>query len=137
MNRFAASRCLRIAIACTIVAAVVILAHPGAGAQAPESVPKTEAAPAGNAQNGKRIFKSYGCYECHLSEGQGAPGTGPRISPPLTPLPAFVAYIRKPAGEMPPYTSRVVSDSELADMYAFLKSQPKPPAAKSILLLNN
>ena len=38
---------------------------------------------------------------------------------------------------MPPYTSKVVSDSELADIYAFLQSLPQPPAAKSIPLLNN
>jgi cytochrome c1 len=44
-------------------------------------------------------------------------------------------YVRKPLGEMPPYTAKVVSDQELADIYAFLQSRPRPPAAKSSPLL--
>jgi len=38
---------------------------------------------------------------------------------------------------MPPYTSKVVSDQDLADIYVFLQSQAQPPAAKDIPLLNN
>jgi hypothetical protein len=37
---------------------------------------------------------------------------------------------------MPPYTEKVLPDKELADIYAFLKSLPRPPAATSIPLLN-
>ena len=37
---------------------------------------------------------------------------------------------------MPPYTSKAVSDQELADIYAFLESIPAPPSAKSIPMLN-
>jgi hypothetical protein len=37
---------------------------------------------------------------------------------------------------MPPYTSKVVSDAELGDIYAFLKSIRQPPQVKSIPLLN-
>jgi mono/diheme cytochrome c family protein len=44
-------------------------------------------------------------------------------------------YLRKPTGEMPPYTSKVISDQELADIYAFLQSRPHPPAAKASALL--
>jgi hypothetical protein len=36
---------------------------------------------------------------------------------------------------MPPYTSKVVSDAELADIYAYLQSIPTPPPASSIPLL--
>jgi hypothetical protein len=36
---------------------------------------------------------------------------------------------------MPPYTAKVVSDQELADMYAFLQSLPHPPSVESIPLL--
>jgi mono/diheme cytochrome c family protein len=38
---------------------------------------------------------------------------------------------------MPPYTKKVVSDRELADIYAYLQSIPQPPAAKSIPILNH
>jgi hypothetical protein len=37
---------------------------------------------------------------------------------------------------MPPYTSKVVSDQDVADIYAFLKSLPPAPSAKNIPLLN-
>jgi hypothetical protein len=37
---------------------------------------------------------------------------------------------------MPPYTAKVVSDKDLADIYAFLQSVKQPPAVKAIPLLN-
>jgi mono/diheme cytochrome c family protein len=44
-------------------------------------------------------------------------------------------YVRKPTGGMPPYTAKVMSDQELADIYAFLQSRPHPPSAKNIPIL--
>jgi len=88
--------------------------------------------PAGNAENGKRIFNKNGCYECHGREGQGSSMTGPRICPDPVPFDVLARYVRKPTGEMPPYTAKVVSDQELADIYAFLQSRPHPPAAKNV-----
>ncbi len=38
---------------------------------------------------------------------------------------------------MPPYTDKAVSDSELADIHAFLRTLPQPPAVKDIPLLND
>ena len=35
-------------------------------------------------------------------------------------------YIRKPSGNVPPCTLRIMSDQEVADMYAYLKSVPRP-----------
>jgi mono/diheme cytochrome c family protein len=107
------------------------------GAQAPGSESKAGSAPSGNAQNGRKLFVSYGCYECHDREGQGGAGTGPRLAPKPLPFAALSAYVRHPAGQMPPYTAKVVSDKDLADIYAFLLSIPQPPPVKSIPLLNN
>jgi mono/diheme cytochrome c family protein len=90
---------------------------------------------AGNAENGKRVFNKNGCYECHGREGQGSNMTGPRIAPDPVPFDVLASYVRKPMGEMPPYTAKAVSDQELADIYAFLQSRPHPPAAKNIPLL--
>ena len=98
---------------------------------------EADASPTGNADKGKRLFTSYGCYECHGLVGQGSTQTGgARIGPPAIPFQAVVAYVRHPSGQMPPYTSAVVSDQDLADIYAYLKSQPQPPSAKDIPLLN-
>ena len=86
--------------------------------------------PAGNAARGKELFLKNGCYECHGTVGQG--GTGPRLAPRT----ASLAYVRKPAGQMPPYTPKVMSDADLADVLAYLMTMPTPPPAKSIALLN-
>jgi mono/diheme cytochrome c family protein len=95
------------------------------------------AAPSGNAQKGRQLFQSYGCYQCHGREAQGEAGTGPRLAPKPIPFAALSKYVRQPTGQMPPYTKKVVSDQDLADIYAFLSAQPSPPPAKSIPLLNN
>src|SRR5437899_5517574 len=86
--------------------------------------------PAGNPQNGKRIFEKYGCYQCHGFDGHG--GAGARLAPNAIAFPAFSRYVRQPTGEMPPYTAKVVSDQELGDIFAFLKSLAPPPPAKNI-----
>jgi mono/diheme cytochrome c family protein len=90
----------------------------------------------GNAKKGKQIYTSYGCYECHGREAQGSTLSGPRIGPHPIQFSAFVKYIRQPKGQMPPYTEKVTSDAELADIYAFLQSLPSPPDPKTIPLLN-
>ena len=97
----------------------------------------SEAPPAGNAENGKKLFMSDGCYECHGRQGQGAAQTGAaRIGPPQLSFEGFQGYVRKPANQMPPYTSKALPDQDLADIYAYLKSIPMPPKGKDIPLLN-
>ncbi len=96
--------------------------------------PAPAAAPAGNVERGKLLYLKYGCYECHGNEGQGG-AAGPRLGPDPIPLRGFVAYVRAPRGEMPPYTVKVLSEQELAAMYSFLEARPRPPALRSIPLL--
>ena len=104
---------------------------------APASAAASEAAPPGNAENGKRLFTANGCYECHGYQGQGAQQTGAAtIGPPPLPFDAFAKYVRHPTGEMPPYTEKAVPDAQLADIYAYLKTIPQPPSPKNIPLLN-
>src|SRR5438034_696664 len=92
-----------------------------------------DTAPAGNVENGKKLFTQYGCYQCHGYAAQG--GVGPRLAPRLLAFAAFSKYLRQPTGEMPPYTAKVLSNSQLADLYAFLRSLPQPPPLDSIPLL--
>lgn len=104
---------------CSVVAIMLIAA-----------IGKAEDAGSGNVNNGRSIYKKYGCYQCHGLEAQGSSATGPRIGPGPIPFAAFAGYVRKPTGQMPPYTNKVMSDSELADVYAFLRALPKAAAAK-------
>ena len=88
----------------------------------------------GNSENGRSVYLKDGCYECHGSVGQG--GTGPRLGPRPLAVAAFIGYVRKPAGVMPPYSTKILSDKELADILAYLSSVPAPPSAGSIRILN-
>lgn len=97
---------------------------------------KSPDAPAGNVEAGKRVYNKNGCYECHGREGQGGVVTGPRIGPNPIPFDAFSSYVRKPTGEMPPYTAKVLTDQELADIYAFLQARAQPPVKRPAALLN-
>jgi cytochrome c553 len=97
--------------------------------------PAKESRPAEDAGKGKRLYTTKGCYECHGYQGQGSTAAGPRIAPAPIPKDAFVAYVRQPSGEMPPYTERVISDAELADIRAFLATIPKGPNSSEIPLL--
>jgi mono/diheme cytochrome c family protein len=97
-------------------------------------VPGLLAAQEGNIQNGKRLYLKDGCYECHGYAGQG--GAGARLAPKVLSAANLIKYVRHPAGAMPPYTNKVVSDAELTDIRAFLASLPEPPPLKSIPILN-
>jgi len=109
----------------TVLAAAPAMAQPSSGAAA-----------VGNADNGKRLYTADGCYECHGRQAQGG-AAGPRLGPPRIPFEALKVYVRHPAGAMPPYTAKVISDAELGDIYAFLKTVPAPPTVKTIPLLNH
>ena len=111
------------------VAAALIFIPIGARSQNAAPPAKSSEAPAGNVEAGKKIFNKYGCYECHGREGQGTTMAGPRIGPNPVPFDYFISYVRKPTREMPPYTAKVVTDQELADIYAFLQARAQPPAA--------
>jgi ubiquinol-cytochrome c reductase cytochrome c subunit len=120
--------------ALVVFAAVLFFASASMPAE-PAQEGKSSAAPAGNAENGKQLFMKNGCYQCHGREGQGSVVTGPRIAPDPLPFEVISAYIRKPTGEMPPYTEKVLSEKDLADIYAYLQSRPHPPTAKAAPLL--
>jgi ubiquinol-cytochrome c reductase cytochrome c subunit len=123
------SAVLRFLVA-AVLAAAPFLTCANAAAQNANSAPKSASA-SGNAENGHKLFLSDGCYECHGRQAQGG-AAGPRLGPGPLPLPAILKYVRQPTGQMPPYTSKVISDAELADIYAFLQSLPQPPRPESI-----
>ena len=58
-------------------------------------------------------------------------------TPRPIPAVAFIAIVRHPPpSAMPTYSPKVMSDAELIDVWAFLKSIPEPPPVKDIPLLN-
>jgi mono/diheme cytochrome c family protein len=103
-------------------------------ATTPQQPAATQVSSDPKVNEGAALYKKNGCYECHVNDGQGGP-QGPRLGPNPIPMPRFVAYVRNPAGDMPPFTTKVISDDDLAKIYAFLESRPTPPPVKDIPLL--
>lgn len=119
-------RVIRFAIiAPAAVAAAVLLPVAGAGAGAE-----------GSPERGKAAFVRHGCWECHGYAGQGGI-TGPRLAPDPLPFDALSTFVRTTSRNMPPYVEAILSNDDLADIYAYLSSIPKGPAPASIPLLND
>ena len=87
-----------------------------------------------SAANGRVLFVKVGCYQCHGYQGQGG-AAGPRIAPEPLPFDGLAAFVRTTSGEMPSYPATLLSDSDLADIYAYLQSVPRPPALADVPLL--
>ena len=91
----------------------------------------------GNADMGRRLYEAKGCYACHGHQGQGAL-TGPKLAPDPIPVDAMRAFVRNSAGTMmPPYSPRVLSDAEIADIHAWLAKQPTSKDPSTIPLLQH
>ena len=112
-----------------VVSAVAALVLPGV------AQPQAASARQAPAENGKRLYQRDGCHECHGHAGQGS-RDGPRIAATPLSAQALIRYLRRPAGAMPAYTEKVVSDQELTDIHTYLKTLPAAKPSKDIPLLN-
>jgi ubiquinol-cytochrome c reductase cytochrome c subunit len=92
------------------------------------------ASAAGSAEKGKQAFMKYGCWQCHGFVGQGSVA-GSKLAPNPMPLEAMSVFVRNTNGSMPPYGKAVLPDEDLADIHAYLLSQPKSPDPNTIPLL--
>lgn len=111
------------------IIALLLLLSPAAYAQDNDETASEQV------KHGQLLFMSSGCYECHGTVGQGG-SAGPRLAPDPLPAAAIQAYIRKPAGVMPPYADATnLPDRAIQDIHAYLASIPKQPALKDIPLL--
>jgi len=90
-----------------------------------------------SAEHGKIAFMQHGCWQCHGTQGQGSVATsgGKRLAPDPLPWEAFSGFVRSTNRAMPPYSEKILSDGDLADIHAYLQSIPKPPNVNGIPLL--
>jgi mono/diheme cytochrome c family protein len=95
--------------------------------------------PKGDVANGRTLYLFDGCWQCHGRVGQGGLMTGPAPVLAQTKLPfaAFSRQLRNPINDMPPYPVNLLSDKEVADIYAFLQALPGRRPVKDVPLLNN
>jgi mono/diheme cytochrome c family protein len=89
--------------------------------------------------NGESVYLRIGCQACHGTVGHG--GAAKRLAPDTLPMAAFATWVRNGTpgwsflAGMPAFSTDVISDEELADIQAYLASQPQPPPLAEIPLL--
>jgi len=96
-------------------------------------------APPGDATNGKRVYLADGCFTCHGRAGQGGAYNGPApiLAKTAMPFEGFKMQIRNPSNDMPAYSEAVMSDQQIADIYAFVQSLSGRRDAKDIPILKD
>jgi mono/diheme cytochrome c family protein len=125
----------RAAIANAVIAGAVIAAAVVGFAGAV----RAQDAPPGDAVEGKRLYLAVGCFTCHGRSGQGGAMNGPApiLAKTKMPFEGFKGQLRGPANEMPAYSEKVMTDKQIADIYAFVESLPGPRPTKDMKILDN
>jgi mono/diheme cytochrome c family protein len=120
-----------------IVAAVFGVAAFCAGAFA--AARAQDAPPSGDAAKGKKIFLTIGCFTCHGRSGQGGAYNGPApiLAHTILPFDGFKGQIRNPADDMPAFSSAVLSDQDIVDIYAFVETLPGAGSSKDHPILSD
>jgi mono/diheme cytochrome c family protein len=89
----------------------------------------------GNAALGKQLYLNYSCWACHGYNAQT--GNGARLLPPRLNERQFTLYIRAPRTlQMPAYSVKVLSDADVANIYAYILLLPREPVSKVVPLLD-
>ncbi len=90
---------------------------------APQAGAAEPASRAPSAARGKQLYVTVGCVHCHGSAGQGS-NAGTRLAPDPLPAAGIAAFIRATNTTMPPYSAEVLSDADVADIAAYLRTIP-------------
>jgi mono/diheme cytochrome c family protein len=111
------------------MAAALMGFQPGARAQD---------APPGDPVEGKRLYLAVGCFTCHGRSGQGGNMNGPApiLAKTAMPFDGFKGQLRRPVNDMPAYSEQVMTDKQIADIYAFVESLPGPRPTKDMKIFN-
>jgi len=95
--------------------------------------------PGFDAAAGKQLFLADGCFLCHGRAGEGGAMNGPApiLAKTEMPFDGFKGQLRQPINDMPAYSEKVMSDKQIADIYAFVQSLPGRRPLKDVPLLND
>ena len=104
-----------------------------------DSVARAQDAPSGDAADGKRLYLAVGCFTCHGRSGQGGAMNGPApiLAKTAMPFEGFKGQLREPVSDMPAYSETVMSDKQIADIYAFLQTLPGPRPTKDMAIFKD
>ena len=64
-------------------------------------------------------------------------GPAPILAKTAMPFDGFVGQLRQPINEMPAYAEIVMSDKQIADIYAFLQTLPGPLPTKDMAIFKD
>ena len=100
---------------------------------------RAQDAPSGDAAEGKRLYLAVGCFACHGRSGQGGAMNGPApiLAKTAMPFEGFKGQLREPVSDMPAYSETVMSDKQIADIYAFLQTLPGPRPTKDMAIFKD
>jgi mono/diheme cytochrome c family protein len=100
---------------------------------------RAQDAPPGDAIEGKRLYLAVGCFTCHGRSGQGGAMNGPApiLAKTQMPFEGFKGQLRNPVNDMPTYSEKVMTDKQVADIYAFVESLPGPRPTKDMKIFDN
>lgn len=70
---------------------------------------------------GQSRYMRVGCAQCHGTVGQGGNAGPALIGTPLSPE-GFARQLRRPVNNMPPYTRAVLSDRDVRDIDAWVRT---------------
>ena len=120
-----------------VLATAVAVAALGAGAAV--TTAQAQDAPPGDAAKGKQVYISVHCFTCHGRAGQGGAlnGPAPRLAKTILPFDGFKGQLRNPSHDMPAYSEAVLTDQQVADIFAYLQTLSGPTPAKDIAILND
>ena len=95
-------------------------------------------APSSDAARGKTIYMRDACYTCHGTTGASTSFVGPKLAHAGLTASSIMRQLRHPQAQMPAYTEKVLPDSDVADLVAYIQtlSQGPAPTGKDIPLLN-
>lgn len=84
-------------------------------------------------EHGKQLYVKNGCFECHGYAGQGGQVRTTRLAGTKMTPDAFLVFVRNPPpGEMPPYSMKVITNEDLADIWSYIKTFPASRSWKEI-----
>jgi mono/diheme cytochrome c family protein len=64
-------------------------------------------------------------------------GPAPILAKTAMPFDGFKGQLRQPANDMPAYSEKVMTDKQIADIYAFVESLPGPRPTKDMKIFND
>ena len=116
-------------------AALMAVALSGGGGRAA----RAQDAPPGDAGEGKRLYVAVGGFLCHGRAGQGGAMNGPApiLAKTEMPFDGFKGQLRQPVNDMPAYSETLMTDKQIADIYAFVQSLPGPRPTKDMTIFND